>query len=147
MGRIYPDRPLSSCHALVCRGDGKILLIKRGTEPLKGYWGLPGGTVELGETVDAALRREISEETGLTVSVGRILGYKDAITRESDGRVRFHYVVLYFLAHYEGGELHAGDDAEEALWVDPASLPDPERVTDSVWQCLEWAGLATGKGR
>ncbi|MFO7173270.1 MAG: NUDIX hydrolase [Bacillota bacterium] len=144
MGRSYPEYPLPSCHALVRREDGKILLVRRGTEPFKGYWGLPGGAVELGETVEAALCREVAEETGLQVTVERLLGYKDAITREDDQRVRFHYVVLYFLARPAGGDLRPGDDAAEAAWVDPDRL-EADRVTDSVWQCLEWAGLRGGK--
>lgn len=139
MGREYPEHPRPSCHALVVQ-DGRVLLIRRAAEPLRGYWGLPGGAVELGETVVEALRREVLEETGLEVEPERYLGYRDAISRDEDGRVRFHYVILFYSARPVGGEIHAGDDAAQVDWVPLDSLSGLQ-LTDSVHECLRWAGI------
>lgn len=139
MARAYPEHPRPSCHALIHDG-ARVLLIERASEPFKGYWGLPGGAVELGETVAEALRREVAEETGLQIELEQLLGYKDAISRDPDGQVRYHYVVFYYLARPAGGRLQPASDAAGARWVDPRTL-DGLRVTDSVSECLRWAGL------
>lgn len=139
MARAYSDRPLPSCHALVQDGD-LVLLIKRANEPFKGLWGIPGGGVELGETVAEALQREVREETGLAVEPERMLGYKDAIYRDPAGRIRYHYVVFYFLARPTGGRLQAASDAADARWVDYRDFGGLQ-VTDAVGQCLRWAGM------
>jgi len=139
MARAYIGLPLPSCHALVREGD-RFLLVQRARPPLAGCWGLPGGGVELGETVEEALLREVREETGLTVVIDRFLGYADAIERDEEGRVRYHYVILYFGAHPTGGQLEAADDAGAARWV----TADESRVlplTDAVERCLQWAAL------
>lgn len=139
MGAEYPEHPRPSCHALVMRGR-EVLLVRRAAEPLRGYWGLPGGAVELGETVVEALRREVREETGLEIEPVRYLGYRDAISRDATGRVRFHYVVLFYSAQLVSGEVSAGDDAEQATWVPIDHLADFQ-VTESVEECLRWAGV------
>ena len=139
MGRAYPQHPIPSCHALIYH-NGSILLVQRGKEPLKGFWGLPGGGVELGETVEEALVREVHEETGLRIQVERFLYYQDAINRDGDGRVHYHYVVFYYHAKPVGGELRAGDDAAAAVWSRIADL-DSLELTDSVRQALERARL------
>lgn len=99
-----------------------MLLVKRGSQPYRGYWGLPGGAVELGETVAAALAREVREETGLDVTVGKFLDYIDAISRDEDGRVRYHYVIFFFVAEVTGGTLTPSSDAAEAAWFEPEAL-------------------------
>lgn len=139
MARAYPAHPLSSCHALVRNGD-RILLVQRARPPLQGCWGLPGGGVELGETVEEAVVREVREETGLQVEVSRFLGYANAIDRDEADRVRYHYVILYFEVHVTGGLLHAGDDAAHAEWV---TVTEARRrpLTDAVDRCLTWCGL------
>lgn len=139
LARAYPEHPRPSCHALILR-DGAVCLIERGAEPFKGYWGMPGGAVELGETVTESLRREVQEETGLTVEVERFLGYRDAIERDEAGRVRYHFVIFYYLVRPVGGTLQAADDAAAAAWV-PLGELDRYRLTDSVRQCLRWAGV------
>jgi 8-oxo-dGTP diphosphatase len=139
MARAYVSHPLPSCHALVRRGDC-ILLVKRARPPFQECWGLPGGGVELGETVESAIIREVAEETGLRVNVSRFLGYADGIERDPEGKVRYHYVILYVQAEVAAGTLRPGDDAAEAEWVTVAEarrLP----LTDAVERCLAWVGL------
>lgn len=138
MARAYIGYPLPSCHAFIQDGD-RMLLVERKYPPLKGHWGLPGGGIELGETVEEALLREVEEETGLKVALGRLLGYANGIERDETGRVRYHYVILYFTATVVGGSLRAGDDAAAARWVTPeeaGKLP----LTDAVRRCLAWTG-------
>lgn len=143
MARAYMDFPLPSCHALVRDGE-RILLVQRGRPPFQGYWGLPGGGIELGETVSGALRREVREETGLDVAVGRFLGYADGIDHDDSGKVRYHYVIMYFEAEARGGSLSPSDDAAAVRWVTVAEarqLP----LTDAVERTLAWAGLEKGE--
>lgn len=140
MARAYRDCPLPSCHALIRDGD-RVLLIKRGRPPFLDHWGLPGGGVELGETVEEALTREVQEETGLAVVVRRFLGYADAIDRDEAGVIRYHYVIMYFEAEARGGVLTPADDAADARWLtlqEARALP----LTDAVERTLAWAGLS-----
>lgn len=110
----FPAHPRPSCHAVVLENQ-RVLLVQRGHEPFRGYWGLPGGAVELGETVADALRREVKEETGLDVTVGPFIQFHDGIQFEGQ-RVRHHYVILYFLAQPVGGLLRAASDAADVRW-------------------------------
>jgi 8-oxo-dGTP diphosphatase len=119
--RRYPDRPVVSVGAVVVDGD-RVLLVKRGQEPLKGRWSLPGGVVEAGETLDAALVREVREETGLNVRVGPVIEVLDRISRDTAGRVEFHYVIIDYLSHSIGGSLVCGTDADDARWVERGDL-------------------------
>jgi 8-oxo-dGTP diphosphatase len=101
--------------------DGKVLLIRRGKEPLKGRWVIPGGTVELGETLEQAVAREMREETGIEVRPREVVLVFDRIERDGD-RVLYHYVVVDYLCEDLGGSLQAGSDAAEAAFVGPAEL-------------------------
>lgn len=121
MRREYPAAPLVGVAAVVIE-EGKILLVKRGGEPDKGLWGLPGGLVELGETLAEALRREVAEETALDVEPGEVVGMIEPIVRDEQHHIRFHYVVVDFVAYVRGGTLKAGDDAAEVRWVSPDAL-------------------------
>ncbi|MCC7353199.1 MAG: NUDIX hydrolase, partial [Anaerolineae bacterium] len=109
MRREYPEAPLVGVGAVVI-DNGKVLLVQRGQEPGKGTWGLPGGLVELGETAAEAVRREVVEETGLDVEPGPLVGIFEPITRDEEGRIRFHYIVVDFLASLRGGTLRAATD-------------------------------------
>lgn len=120
-GRFPFPRP--SCHAAITRG-GRLLLVKRKHDPYQGWWGLPGGAVELGEAVEEALIREVREETGLDVAVGDFLLLRNAIGRDDAGAITYHYVVLFYRARVLGGTLRAGDDAEKARWTPLDRLPD-----------------------
>ena len=120
--RIYPERPIVGVGAVVLDGR-RVLLVKRGNEPLKGEWSLPGGAVDVGETLEEALRREVLEETCLDVEVGPVVEVLDRIRRDPDGRVRFHYVLVDFLCRVRGGVLQCASDAAGAVWVDQADLP------------------------
>jgi len=114
--REYPPRPLVGVGGVVAKGR-QVLLVRRARAPLRGQWSLPGGLVEAGETLAAAVRREIAEETGLRVRVERIVEVLDRITRDSRKRVQFHYVLVDFLCRVQGGRLRAGSDVSEARWV------------------------------
>ena len=108
---------------------GKVVLVRRRYEPLAGQWSLPGGTLELGETLEAGAAREIREETGLHVEVGPIIEVFDRIMLDDERRVRYHFVLVDYLCRPVGGELRAGSDVDDAALVAPASL-DPYDLTD-----------------
>ena len=116
VSRIYPDRPVVGVGAVVLDGD-RVLLVKRGHEPLKGQWSVPGGAVEAGELLQDAVAREVREETSLEISVGPVVEVLERIRRDSDGRVEFHYVLVDYLCTPTGGILIARSDAEAAQWV------------------------------
>ncbi len=109
----------------------RVLLVRRGNEPNQGSWGLPGGVVELGETVRKAIVREVLEETGLIIEPVRLLTVYDAVVRDDDGAVRFHYVLCEFHCRMRGGELHSSTDASDAQWVDVLDL-DSYNVSQGV---------------
>lgn len=120
--REYPDRPIVGVGAVIVDA-GKVVLIRRKYEPLKGHWSLPGGMVEIGEPLEAALAREIVEETGLVVDVGPVIEVLDRITHDEERRVRYHFVLIDYLCWPSGGLLRAGSDVDGAIWADPAALP------------------------
>jgi ADP-ribose pyrophosphatase len=123
MAAEYPETPLVAVGAIVMK-DGRVLLVRRGQPPSEGMWAIPGGRVELGETLQAAAEREIEEETGLTISAGDPVHTFDVILQDEAGRIRFHYVIVDLLAVYVSGELQPGDDAHEARWVTPDELEE-----------------------
>jgi len=114
--REYPDRPIVGVGAVIV-DQGRVLLVKRGSPPLLGEWSLPGGAVELGETLRAAAEREAREETGLIVKAGEVLEVLDRIVPGKDGAPQYHYVLIDFLCMVKGGKLHAGSDAGDVCWV------------------------------
>src|SRR5690606_4935921 len=102
--------------------EGQVLLIRRKYEPLAGQWSLPGGGVELGETLEECVAREMREETGLEVEIGPVIEVFDRITRDADGRVQYHYVLVDYLCWPIGGTLRAGSDVDDARFVAPEDL-------------------------
>ena len=113
--RRYPERPLLGVGAVVIQGD-KILLIERGKEPLKGWWTVPGGLVETGERLEAAVRRETLEETGLQVNPVAVAALFQRIMPDVDGRTEFHYVIVDYLCELEAGTVRAASDVADAGW-------------------------------
>lgn len=114
--REYPEAPRVGVGTVVLR-DGHVLLVRRGGAPAQGKWSIPGGLVNLGETTEAAAIREVEEECGLRVRILGLAGVVDRITRDAEGRIRYHYVLVDFAAVPEAGTLRAGSDAAEARWV------------------------------
>jgi len=112
----YPKHPMVGVGAIIVR-NGKILIVKRKSEPGKGRWSVPGGLVELGETVGQTVKREVKEECSLDVEVDRLIDVVDSLTKDEEGNIKYHFVILDFFVKLKGGELKAGDDAEEAKWV------------------------------
>ncbi len=126
MRREYPDAPIAGVGAVIVQrdasGEWQVLLVRRAQEPLKGEWSLPGGAVELGETLQAAICREVLEETGLVVETVDVVEAFDRISHDAEGRVRFHYVLVDFLCRVVGGSLACASDALEARWAGEKEL-------------------------
>jgi 8-oxo-dGTP diphosphatase len=121
MQREYPDRPIVGVGTIII-DKGRVLLARRGNPPRAGQWSLPGGVVELGETLRAAAERESLEETGLIVEAGEVVEILDRIIPGNNGAVQFHYVLVDFLCACRGGELRAGGDAAEVAWASEEEL-------------------------
>jgi ADP-ribose pyrophosphatase YjhB (NUDIX family) len=119
--RSYPERPIVGVGAVILV-DGKVVLIKRRFEPLAGQWSLPGGTLEVGESLEAGTAREILEETGLVVDVGPVIEVFDRILFDADKRVRYHFVLIDYLCRPTGGTLRHGSDVDDAVLADPSDL-------------------------
>lgn len=119
--REYPDHPRVGVGAVVLR-NGLVLLVRRGVEPARGLWAIPGGGLRLGETLQQGAEREILEETGIVIRAGAPVFTCDSFERDEAGRVRFHYVIVDLSADYVSGDVRAADDAIEARWVSPAEI-------------------------
>jgi ADP-ribose pyrophosphatase YjhB (NUDIX family) len=148
--RRYPERPIVGVGAVVLNADGRIVLIRRRFEPLAGRWSLPGGSLELGETLEAGVAREILEETGLQVAVGPVIEVFDRIMLDETRRVQYHFVLVDYLCRPTGGVLAAGSDVDAAVLADPASLGDFDltpKATAVIARALEIARLPeSGEG-
>ncbi len=142
MSRQYPERPFVGVGAVILH-EGRVALIRRARPPLLGHWSLPGGAVEVGETLEACVTREMREETGLDVTVGPVIEVIERITRDGDGRVEFHYVLIDYLCWPVGGVLRYGSDVDGAVWADPGDLA-PYHLTDTaaavIGKAVELAG-------
>ncbi len=112
----YFDHPRVAVGAVVFK-DKRVLLVRRGQPPAEDLWAIPGGSVEIGETLQEAAEREIQEETGIQIRAAKPIYTFDVIERDGSGRIRFHYVIVDLTADYISGEPSAGDDAVEARWV------------------------------
>jgi 8-oxo-dGTP diphosphatase len=141
MPREFPETPLVGVGAVIVQ-EGRVLLVQRGREPLKGHWSIPGGMVELGESLLAGVIREVKEETGLLVEPVELIELLDRIHRQGE-RVRYHYVIADYLCRVTGGDLKAASDADAVRWVEraewnshSAQVLDPitVRVIEAGWQ-------------
>jgi ADP-ribose pyrophosphatase YjhB (NUDIX family) len=121
MKRHYPEQPLVGVGAVIFRGD-QVLLVRRGQEPQKGAWSFPGGLVEVGETLEAALHREIREETGLRVSVLGVSAVLERIYQDDDGGIPYHYVLVDFACDYVAGQPSPASDITAARFVSLGEL-------------------------
>jgi 8-oxo-dGTP diphosphatase len=143
--REFPEAPIVGVGAVIVERN-RVLLVQRGREPLKGKWSLPGGMLELGESLAEGVVREVQEETGLIVEVLELVELLDRVHRESSPegeRVRFHYVIADYLCRVVGGTLQASSDADAARWVERAEWnshsalaldPITARVIEAGWQ-------------
>jgi 8-oxo-dGTP diphosphatase len=121
MRREYPSGPIPSVGVVVCKGD-RVLLVLRAQEPSQGKWSIPGGVVELGETIREAGRREVLEECGLDIEVGQVVDVVDSIVKDEGGAIRYHYVLVDLLATSVSGSLVVGSDIADARWVSEEDL-------------------------
>jgi 8-oxo-dGTP diphosphatase len=119
--RSYPQRPFLAVSAAIIRGD-RLLIVRRARPPADGVFTLPGGVVEVGETLTEAITREVMEETGLTIEPVGLAGFREAIGRDGDDRVERHFVILCFAAHWTGGEPVLNEELSEAHWLRPDEL-------------------------
>lgn len=117
----YPDQPRVAVGAIVFKNN-KVLLVRRGKPPAEDLWAIPGGRVEIGETLREAAEREIMEETGVAIRALEPVYTFDVIDRDADGRARFHYVIVDLAADYISGKPRAGDDASAARWISSEEL-------------------------
>jgi ADP-ribose pyrophosphatase YjhB (NUDIX family) len=151
--REYPLSPLVGVGAVVVDELGRVLLVKRGSEPRKGHWSIPGGLLELGELLIDAVVREVAEETGLTVKPEALVEVVDRIHALDDGgesRIRYHYVIVDYWCHVVSGEAEAASDAEEIAWISRAEWLDTNpymlesiavQVIERGWQMAKDAGI------
>ena len=131
-GRWYPENAMVGVAVVIYR-DGLVLMAKRGKEPSKGKWSIPGGKLELGETIYEGVRREVREECSVEIEVGDVIDAYDIIYRDDDGTVKYHFVDVYFTAEYKGGEARAQSDVDECRWFTPeeiAGLDMPPNLKD-----------------
>lgn len=133
--RRYPRHPILGVGALIFDGDS-ILLVQRGKEPLLGYWSLPGGAVETGERLEAAIAREVLEETGLTVEVGPMAEVFERLIPDAEGRTEYHYVLLDYLCRITAGTPRPGDDSSAVGWFHLSELRQL-RITPGTLEVIE----------
>jgi 8-oxo-dGTP diphosphatase len=135
--RRYPERPVVGV-AAVLFDAGRVLLVERGKEPLKGAWSLPGGALRTGERLADGLRREMLEETGLEVRILEVVEVFESIRSDAEGKTEYHYVLIDYLCEKTGGELRAGDDVSRAEWVERERLAQ-YRITPGTLAVIEKA--------
>jgi ADP-ribose pyrophosphatase YjhB (NUDIX family) len=140
--RSYPNRPIVGVGAVIL-SDGKVVLVKRRHEPLAGQWSLPGGTLELGESLEAGVAREMLEETGLVVDVGPVIEVFDRILLDENRKVRYHFVLVDYLCRPLAGTLRSASDVSDVALVDPADLAGyhlAPKARDVIGRAIEMVG-------
>jgi 8-oxo-dGTP diphosphatase len=142
--RSYPERPVIGVGAVILV-NGQVVLVKRAHEPLAGEWSLPGGGVEVGETLEQAVAREVQEETGLVVSVGPVIEVFDRIMLDADQRVQYHFVLVDYLCRLAGGTLGCGSDASDVALADLDALSE-YRLTEKALAVIARGLTIHGKG-
>jgi len=140
--RLYPGRPIVGVGVLI-EEDGRYLLVKRAAEPDAGLWSIPGGLIEVGEKAADAAVREALEETGLSVEIMNRVDVVDKIVRDDDGDVRYHFIIIDFLARPLSGEMRPMDDALDAAWAAPEDFIKYE-LTPTLVELLKRMGIYPG---
>ena len=147
--REYPDRPVVGVGGVIIH-DGRTLLIRRGSPPMVGQWSIPGGMLEVGETLLDGVRRELREETAIEVRVLDLIEVFERIELDSAGKARYHYVILDYLCEVSAGEARAGSDVTDVVWASPAELgnysltPTATRVIMRAFDLASQGGNAVG---
>jgi mutator protein MutT len=140
-GREYPERPVAGIGGVTI-ANGRVLLIRRGSPPFEGEWSIPGGILELGETLREAVKRELAEETGLDVRVGEVIEVFERIFLDPDGRTQYHYVILDYLCEVSNADSYrtarAGSDATDVVWAAEAEL-EKYRLTETATRVIKRA--------
>jgi 8-oxo-dGTP diphosphatase len=140
--REYPSHPRVGVGAVILDGR-RVLLVKRGGQPSAGKWSLPGGLVDLGETTTEAIAREVAEECGLRIRLAGLAGIVDRVVRDDAGRVRYHYVLVDYLAYPEAGTAVAGSDAADVQWIDVDAVERLD-ITDGLVDMIRRAQALAG---
>ena len=144
--RAYPDRPFVGVGAVIVDGAARVLLVKRRFEPLAGQWSLPGGAVDVGETLQSCVIREMREETGLDVEVGPVIEVFDRIMHDAGGRVQYHYVLVDYVCRPVGGTLTAASDVADVAWVETGALGEFKLTDKAMTVIAQGIALAAGAG-
>lgn len=137
--RRYPDRPILGVGGLIFDQENRILLVQRGGEPLKGWWSLPGGVLETGETLAEGVRREVLEETGLHVEPVQLLTIFERIIPDAEGRPEYHYVLADYICRVTGGTPCPADDCAAIRWASQDELPSIEPLTEGTLGVIQRA--------
>jgi ADP-ribose pyrophosphatase YjhB (NUDIX family) len=145
MDREYAGHPMVGVGGIVLN-EGKVLLVKRGKQPGYGKWSIPGGMVELGETLSEAIKREVLEECGIEIELADVVAVLERVIRREDERVRYHYVLVDFLGYWKGGDLQPASDILEARWADPAEMETLEMTERTQKVVYEVMGLSPKEG-
>jgi 8-oxo-dGTP diphosphatase len=135
--REYPARPIVGVGGVVISG-GRALLIRRAGPPLKGQWSIPGGMLELGETLVEGVQRELAEETGIEIRVLELIEVFERIELDAEGKARYHFVVLDYLCEAVRGEARAGSDVSDVVWAAPAEFRTYD-LTEAATRVIEKA--------
>lgn len=140
--RAYPQRPILAVSAAIIR-DNRVLIVRRAKPPAEGLFTLPGGGVEAGESLHDAIRREVMEETGITIEPVALAGYREAVRRDADGKVARHFVIMAFVCRWLAGEPRLNEELSEARWLEPvaiAGLKTTDGLAEIVAAAFEKAG-------
>lgn len=130
--RRYPDAPLVGAGVVVFDEHGRVLLVQRGRPPRAGQWGIPGGMLELGERLVDAAAREVREECSIEIAIGGVAGVFEPVTRDDEGRIEYHYVVIDYWARYVSGDAQPGDDAAAVAWTTMDAVSEYALMPDSL---------------